>query len=73
MDRNHFLWRELDAAGERFVRRHLAMGGYEGRRKPVVEQWLQLKDADRARASAMWLKIGAVAAAASAIVAALTH
>jgi hypothetical protein len=70
MDRNQHLWNELDAAGEKFVRRHLAMGGYEGWRKPTAERWLQLKDADHARMSAAWAKVGAVAAIASAIVAA---
>ena len=73
MDRNDHLWRELDAAGEKFVRRHLAMGGYDARRKPVVEQWLQLKDAERAQVSALCLKIAAAAAVISAVAAVLSH
>lgn len=60
------LWHELDATDEAFVRRKQAVGGYGATKGKVVAQWLAAKDAERhaaaARTTALWTKVGAIAA-----------
>jgi len=43
------LWPQLEAVGEDAVRQRLAEGAYHlTRKKPLVRQWLAMKDAQRA-------------------------
>ena len=52
------LWKELDASRESFIRQHLATGGYDDARRPLVLEWLALRDSVRARRDSLWVRGG---------------
>lgn len=51
---------ELDATQERYVRKKLALGGYEAWKSSVVQHWLNEREANRQaaerRSKALWTK-----------------
>jgi len=55
------LLEELNATDEKYVKKKLALGGYDGWRKPVAQHWLDERAAARQaaaqRANANWLRL----------------
>lgn len=55
------LLEELNATDETYVKKKLALGGYDGWQKPVAQHWLDERTSARQaaaqRSSAMWLRL----------------